>query len=116
MSQIGTIILNTYSVQKDEVVYARAAHSINNTDVVAVRRQFGSTKRPELRTNLRFERDFSPQNAAETTKKSVTLNITATVPPGLDEAAVTSYIKEALTQSPDAMATLAKTGDVYLGA
>ena len=113
--ELGTIVLNRYAVQKDDVTYARAGHSVTHIDTVAARRTLGTTKQPAQRTSLRFDRGFVPSNPNDTVEKPVTLTIAATVPPGLVEADVKAYITEALTQSASAMASMAWTGDVYLG-
>lgn len=114
-TNIGTISVNRYSVQKDEVSYARAAHSVSHTDLVTVRRTLGSAKNPALRSQVRFDRGFAPTNVNDTVEKIVTVSIAVTTHGGIDEAAAKAYVKEALTQSADTVAAVAWTGDVHLG-
>lgn len=112
---IGTIELNRHTVTKDEVIYARAGNSVTHVDTVAARRTLGKPQSPELRTSLRFDRGFVPTNVNDTVEKPVTVSIAVTVRPGLSETDVKAYIVEALTQSAQTAASMAWTGDVYLG-
>lgn len=114
MPDIGTISLNLYSTDKDEVIYARGANNLSHTDLVALRRTIPKNAQP-LRTNLRFERGFSVVTPAGTVEKPVTVSIAVTAPSGTDATQVAAYIAEACTQGAATAATLGTTGDIHLG-
>lgn len=116
MSAIGTITLGLHTVDRDEVIYGRSTNTVSHTDVVALRRTVPTKPVNPLRTNARFERGFPVVGATDGGEKPVTISIAATVPPGVDPAAVKTYIQEALTQSAVAMGDIAVTGDIHLPA
>lgn len=115
MSTIGSIALNLHTVDRDEVVYARALNTVSHVDNVALRRTIGTPSSP-LRTNMRFERGMlAPTSTNPLNEKSVVISIAATVSPGVNTDDVKAYIAEALTQAATAMGDLAVTGDIHLG-
>ena len=114
MPSIGTITVNLHTVDRDEVKYSRAGHTVSHVDDVALRRTEPASASKPLRTNVRFERGFIPTNAAEVGEKPVTVSIACTVPPGIDDTATKAYIAEALTQAATMASELALSGDIHL--
>lgn len=114
MATIGTITVNLFTVDKDSVTYARAGHNVTHTDNVALNRTLPANPTKALRTNMRFERGFVPTNVNDVVEKPVTVSITCSAPPGIDQTAAKSYITEALTQAAAKVAEIAFSGDIHL--
>lgn len=114
--QIGNILLNLHTVDRNKTTYASATNSVSHTDIVALSRsERARGSNDPLRTQVRFERGFVAGDPAAKQEKMVYITINASVYPGLDEASVKAYIADALTQSATTVSTLAVTGDIQLG-
>lgn len=113
MPTIGTISVNLFQTDKDEVVYARAGNNLSHTDLIALRRTLPKSGQP-LRTNLRFERSFTTVTPVGSVEKPVTVSIAITAPTGATPADVATYINEACTQGAAVAASLGTTGDIHL--
>lgn len=116
MPTIGTIATNLHTVDRDEVVYARAGNTVSHIDNVALRRTLSTKPGQPLRTNVRFERGFSVAGTENGLEKSVTVSIAVTVPPGASTADVKTYVAEALTQAASTAADMSVSGDIHLEA
>lgn len=116
MSAIGNITVGLHTVDRDEVVYGRAANTVSHTDVVALRRTPPKSSAQPLRTNMRFERGFAISSEVGSPEKPVTVSIAVTVPPGVATADVKTYVAEACTQAAATVSELSITGDIHLEA
>lgn len=113
MPTIGNINLNLHTVDRDETVYATEFNSVSKKDVIALRRTPSTTKAPNLRTQIRHEKTLAAAKEGDP-GKNVTVSIAVTVPPGLTDVSVKDYVANAVTQSAQAMAELAVSGDIHL--
>lgn len=119
MAVIGNLSCNLYTVASDSTAYTRPTHSVSHTDMIELRRTLPSGTKKPLRTVARFERGFEVTNPGVDNTSGelpVVISIAVTVPPGVNPALVKTYITEALTESAQASADLALSGDIHLGA
>lgn len=115
MPSIGKIVLNLHTVDRNETVYATAAHNVNHTDTATLsrlERKRGS--QDPLRTQLRFERGFVVGDPAVKKEAVNKLTIACSVVPGTSESETKAYIAACLTQAATAMSDMAITGDIQL--
>lgn len=115
MPSIGNIVLGLHTVDRNETVYATAAHNVNHTDTATLsrlERKRGS--QDPLRTQLRFERGFVVGDPAAKKEVINKVTIACSVAPGTPEAEVKAYVALCLTQAAAAMSDMAITGDIQL--
>lgn len=117
MSIIGNIVLNLHTVDRNETVYATAAHNVNHTDTATLsrlERKRGS--QDPLRTQLRFERGFVVGDPAAKKESINRVTIACSVVPGTSDTETRAFVAACLTQAANVMADMAVTGDIQLDA
>lgn len=117
MPNYGTIPCNLHTVDRDETVYRGVNHTDAKIDTIALRRQLSvinaKTKvRTPTKANTRFERAFPIGTTGESA--SVVVSIATVVPPGVDPAAVATYVETSVAQAATKMKDIAITGDIHL--
>lgn len=116
MATFGNITCSKLTVDKDEVVYKRTAHTDALPDTITLRRTMSSVDKKTLvrsptRANARFERQFTVGTDAT---RPGTVSIATVVPPGVDPVAWKAYVLECLTQAAAEMQDRSLTGDIYV--
>lgn len=115
MSTIGNRNVNLFTVDRDETVYVGPTHSVSHVDTATLRRTLPSGAAKPLRTNVRFERGFAATEPGKP-EQPVTVSIAVTVPPGVADADVKTYISDSLIQAATLTGDMALSGDIHLSA